>query len=744
MKIHKNLNATGQLSIFALLIFQTLFILFAMSLNIALVVHDKINLQNSVDIAAYYGAMKQAEMLNAIAHINYQIRQSWKLLTWRYRVLGSMSLTDIPKWGVYAHKSDEEHPLFPFPVFSRKSDGQLRLNRDRQPIFLSKGIPGPYFFCVAHKDWGGVTTPNPTPPPDDDMLCAGMNEDHDIPRIQISRMGGSRFLGGLGQTFASIYRVGDQINNDIKEKCSVYGVNSWLLGAYSFLYFLRDQSERKKMIYELLKKLTAGKDLDGGEIDQGADKTFKKNLTFINREAVSQGGNDSKIEFFSTLTNKAPETILQDQAFIFEGLYSRLTGNEIKACTKRIGFIKEDIQDGNLKKSYPKLNLESDSIKNLTSVLTTEESWPGCSRGMGSVCSPSAGMIKKDYTVYYAVRAELDYQNQIFLPFKLTLKAEAFAKPFGGRIGPPRSEDKLLPPDRYHNYNGGYQFDKIYAPNYSRYPGDQLGLRSKLVHYYWTRTVRDSYLKKKDIKNYMKEGPDGRFEGARDRDPMVRCFSSEIGGCIAGGIKNATLLARKWEIAAVAPDLFDVTYFTILPYYQYAYFPKIQKLLGNAPYLRGDLGTYYDGNNFKGTTLLHQVMTHTNQAPPFPPEQDIWHYLKSRARLVERPPYKIHKLELLLTGWNPPQKKYAMPPKNTYSHNDYRETSFGQCSKWVHGISNIRERLMNDSLPQTSIKGVIANGCVYGGRTGYSVKMVNPDFLEEINAEPPPWRRSGI
>ena len=80
-------TATGQMAIFAILIFQSLFFLFAMSLNVALVVHDKINLQNSADLAAYYGAMKQAEMMNAIAHINYQIRQSWKLLAWRYRVL---------------------------------------------------------------------------------------------------------------------------------------------------------------------------------------------------------------------------------------------------------------------------------------------------------------------------------------------------------------------------------------------------------------------------------------------------------------------------------------------------------------------------------------------------------------------------------------------------------------------------------------------------------------------------------
>ena len=76
------------MAIFFALIFQVLFLMFAMVINIGLLVHHKINLQNSVDLAAYYGAAKQSETLNTIAHINFQIRQSWKLLTWRYRVLG--------------------------------------------------------------------------------------------------------------------------------------------------------------------------------------------------------------------------------------------------------------------------------------------------------------------------------------------------------------------------------------------------------------------------------------------------------------------------------------------------------------------------------------------------------------------------------------------------------------------------------------------------------------------------------
>mgnify|MGYP002623770690 FL=1 len=82
----------GQMAIFVALIFQVLFVFFAMAINVALIIHDKINLQNSVDLAAYYAASKQAELLNAMAHQNYQIRQAWKLYAWRYRVLGTTGL----------------------------------------------------------------------------------------------------------------------------------------------------------------------------------------------------------------------------------------------------------------------------------------------------------------------------------------------------------------------------------------------------------------------------------------------------------------------------------------------------------------------------------------------------------------------------------------------------------------------------------------------------------------------------
>src|ERR1700679_2559585 len=85
----------GQASILIAIIFQVLFIFFAMVVNVGLLVHDKINLQNSTDIAAYYGAMKQAEVLNAMAQTNYQIRQAYKLLNWRLWVLADAGRNSV-------------------------------------------------------------------------------------------------------------------------------------------------------------------------------------------------------------------------------------------------------------------------------------------------------------------------------------------------------------------------------------------------------------------------------------------------------------------------------------------------------------------------------------------------------------------------------------------------------------------------------------------------------------------------
>ena len=125
------------------------FHIFAMVINVGLIVHDKINLQNSVDLAAYYGASKQAEWLNVIAHNNYQIRQAWKLLTFRYRVLGSLGLL-----------ADGQSSVRPIPILlvwhQVKS---MHLFQCFPPLGIGPVVCGPYYDLWEEGRPSGSTQP---------------------------------------------------------------------------------------------------------------------------------------------------------------------------------------------------------------------------------------------------------------------------------------------------------------------------------------------------------------------------------------------------------------------------------------------------------------------------------------------------------------------------------------------------------------------------------------------------------
>ena len=657
-KIRK-LHPTGQLSIFIVLIFQALFVLFAMSLNVALVVHDKINLQNSVDIAAYYGAMKQAEMMNAIAHINYQIRQSWKLLVWRYRVLGSMGVTRN-SISNFSSPYDLKHR---FNVFS-----------DRKPT------AGPYFFCVGHKWWGQFESGgNKT---SKDILCVDI--DQSILPVVVPNPTGHFWI--VSDALKGVKDLSSSINIKVSRQCDLYGYNSWLLGAMTFMLFQIDQSNRKYMIKELAKILEDGRELSGGKIEEGVKKTFKNNLSYINKTSYESPGTGSKLDTFSSLDKIKPKEWLADKPFIIKGYYADLYGGDDKhnpsGCSKTLEEITSklprSIDPADKPKAEKILAIISDG---------SAPSWPDCTKF--DRCKASDGIYKKNnFLVFYSVRAEISYKNQIFLPLMggrdIKLKARATAMPFGGIIGPPPNTDKRLPPPSisYATHIPFTQFDEEVAPNYSRYPGDPLGLRSSLVHHYWS-----PHLQMDPANNqmaYYLNAPLGL-----ENDPLARGDTASSGAF--------QINARKWELEAISPDLFDITYFTILPHYTYSLFRKIQRLLNHKEWIRGDLG-------------VHRIDTHN-----FNPEQAIEeqvHYSFSSSLF-----YTIKDMQHLLTGWNPPKRKYTVD--NTYEpKSDLSNLNFGKCFLWV------------DSSRREIETGKIPNACIYGGRAGYSVKMVSDDYLK--------------
>ena len=422
---------------------------------------------------------------------------------------------------------------------------------------------------------------------EDDLLCSDIRQT--INALSIPSLG--RNLDSLTTILTNVGVYAGRMNDSLRGKCAVYGANSWFLGAWSFAHFYIDQSQRKHMIYKVAEALIDGKDIDGQDhsIENGVKKTFEKNLTFINKKAFQSSTTPSLFQH-SSLTGKTVGDLLDDQPVDVAGLYSRLqSGSGRDGCVRDTDWLIHPPRQVTAA-NHP----ENEKIKDILIGHTRSNAnpWPTCatsSKGFG--CGPSAGLTKKPaLVVYYGVKAELEYKTQIFLPFPLKLQAKAIAKPFGGRIG---SSDPLVGANAPN-----YGISNIPAPNYSRYPGDDFGLRSKLVHHYWAETLQRTRVNQKHIKNYMK------LEYFwHDRDPMAR-----------DTLGNTNRIARWWEIMAVAPDLFDVTYFTILPYYQYDYFPRLAKgILAGKPYLRGDLGTYCDTNpcnasSFAGTSLLTQVI----------------------------------------------------------------------------------------------------------------------------------------
>jgi hypothetical protein len=84
-------NQRGQISLFFSASLIVLITIIAFVINIGLFVKAKINLQNSVDAAAYAGASVQARQLTRIAYLNWEMRNVFKEWMFKYYVLGNVT-----------------------------------------------------------------------------------------------------------------------------------------------------------------------------------------------------------------------------------------------------------------------------------------------------------------------------------------------------------------------------------------------------------------------------------------------------------------------------------------------------------------------------------------------------------------------------------------------------------------------------------------------------------------------------
>ncbi|MBX3020370.1 MAG: hypothetical protein KF799_01735 [Bdellovibrionales bacterium] len=634
-------NQRGQAAIFVALMFNVLFVFFAMAINIALVVHDKINLQNSADMAAYYAAMKQAELMNVIAHENYMIRQSYKLLSWRYRVLGTM--------GLYRGA--------PHPVWTGDA---------AESVYAPAVRPS---LCVTYK-------PTWTEVPEGENLCNTEN-------LVIPALPEVKVIAGFLGLNAGIAALSRQLRAQFDIQCSKHGAYNWWFGMSILHAFRLDQRNRKQIIYGLAQTLSADKndflDLDGNSVLEGARETFRKNLTYANLQSFENGGGE--FELLNALGGINPQQWLPEIKIIPTIIYTdTLEGASCAASPQPLQNLPQRADSRNLLlQAFPQ-GLQAGNLVQ----------WRQDSFLADSDFQFSIGVEKNPWYMPYVGIKVKTTPRQIFFPFGngIEMVARAFAKPFGGRIGPwyssrwdkgsPTSTgtptDALMAPRMAAGGLMNSGDDPRRLPNYSRFPGDTLGLSSKLALNGVTGMAQMGI--KFDYYKNIKED----MTSSSPNDIMAWDGAGQ-----APDIRSA-------EMAALAPDLFDITYYSIEPNFSKNYLPR---LIANRTALR-----------IPSDTPIRSDLGSNGQSVPTYSVQEQMAAVKQKGNQRSEAFYFVRDRAHLLTSW--------LPAPGAFNYDVTQALqNFGKCG-----------------LPDDGMKFTNPGSCVAaGGRTGYSVKLVGRDAL---------------
>jgi hypothetical protein len=323
-----------------------------------------------------------------------------------------------------------------------------------------------------------------------------------------------------------------------------------------------------------------------------------------------------------------------------------------------------------------------------------------------------------------------------FSPFgAVTLKARAFYKPFGGRMGPwyykswnrgsPMSEgsltdrtDENLPPRvtdtaQLASMAGDPANAALRVTNYSRFVGDKLGLKSYKVIGHYGKSIFE--LDPQWRNNSIPDTPGNIYANDSapnfahwDDLPFKFAQQGEKGDLLAWDhVFDAPSAMRVLETAAILPDSFDIAYYSIDPDYYHSYYLRIRDGYMKGPgkginrVFRPDLG--HRKNTKKG---------------PYDFEK---YSVKDQYKTIDDPTDVVRTKELIKNQFTSITQDWmhaltAWAPKNLMDYS-LDTTKFGRCQTLPNGAED------NDPKPAT------AGNCVYGGTTGYSVKMVSSDYL---------------
>jgi len=744
-------NESGQVALFVAMIFQVLFVFFAMMINVGLLVHHKINLQNSVDLAAYYGAAKQAESLNAIAHVNYQIHQAWKLLNFRYRHLGEYG--DAVPGATYPGRLLTD----PKPI-------------SEQPLALNPA------FCITYSPFNIMTA--------GESYCknAGTGilsfQHPQAPSISASGLATlidptlGAYLAGMTATFSALQTqlAGSCIERSV--------INMFALVRFIYAY-KQDISSRKRLILDLANNMSDPDpvDIDGAKVSDGVRQTLVRNLTYQNKESLQT------IQFYNSMSDPAcggssrgtlvpPKWLSEINIYPFYYAFIALASGGACPTTQTDfrSFAINTLPSPDPSVQAVVVNSGDPNLDNYRSAITAMNNNGARDNAdvddEASLTNTTLGYEKNPYCVAYSAVTATSQPNIPFAPFgNVTLTATALAKPFGSTIGPQFGQEGWtkggqnsgITPRQPYMVNqrwihgstppSGFTATEPGAMDAPRYAGDSIGTKSNITSWAFGKSLSDSF--DPGLNGGANTMSLSWWDHLMDPTDSLQVHNTSYD--VLAYSDNPAFPAQKIrdiETAVVAPDSYDVTYYAIEPDYYNNYYMRMTKQ-GTAnppPHLKNMTATGVPvrpdiGSRQIPTSLNLQNFTVTDQI--YRAQQSALGGYLGNGTKQPTLSYYIQSAAETLTSY-----KWWVPgiPSNQKYADATGSTVFGVCTG-APRYNKAPDFNAGTNLvppPDEWFKATSGN-CLTGGRTGYSVKLASPDILSPnviqngINYPNIPW-----
>ena len=418
-------NQRGQISLFFSASLIVLITIIAFVINIGLFVKAKINLQNSVDAAAYAGASVQARQLTRIAYLNWEMRNVFKEWMFKYYVLGNVTTEGV------------KNPSGSVMDFKMKSD------------LINTSLTDPYNWpsvCIHLAVGSGGGTTN---------ICSR----YSVPGLP--EFGGYSMPGAEEASRAFIDALIDSKLADCntRTKMNMYVTTAW---AYNVM-----GGDPNNNMTGFGPAILADRQ---GAWPSAVELAIRiRNLEYVvNRPAVTEGvcngGSTELTNCSRQITEFTSDNVLGNERLIkafYAGYRNLSTANDelketftIRELAPRIPNIANNQYNASYlfipankvqqaKKQY--LDLKAMSVNYATFYSSFIGSASDASSGTCDVTKlglpvpgyPLGFYKNPDVLTYYAVKGEAEFVG-MFNPFGKTVKLTAYAaaKPFGGRIGP--------------------------------------------------------------------------------------------------------------------------------------------------------------------------------------------------------------------------------------------------------------------------------------------------------------------